>query len=130
MTRMLLRSQAMHNSITFAIAWLSCGILAAIPAFATDSNRHLVHIEGHGTPTIVLVGGLGDTLEVWQSVQTRIAARCTRTFAYNRAGYNGSAPANGPRDAEAIVSELRSELQRRGIRPPYVLVGHSLGGLY
>ena len=99
-------------------------------ALATEDDRHLVHLEGHGTPTVVLVGGLGDTLDVWKSVQPAIAARCTRTFAYNRAGYDGSSPASGSRDAEAIVAELRAELRRRAIHPPYVLVGHSLGGLY
>jgi pimeloyl-ACP methyl ester carboxylesterase len=50
--------------------------------------------------------------------------------AYNRAGYPGSDPANGPRDSATIVAELRAELKRRNINPPYVLVGHSLGGLY
>src|SRR4030095_6017217 len=55
---------------------------------------------------------------------------CTRTIAYSRAGYPGSDDASGARDAATIVSELRAELKRRGILPPYILVGHSLGGLY
>jgi pimeloyl-ACP methyl ester carboxylesterase len=59
-----------------------------------------------------------------------MAANCARTFAYTRAGYDGSSPASGPRDAATIVAELRAELQRRLIPPPYVVVGHSLGGLY
>lgn len=62
--------------------------------------------------------------------QPRIAAGCTRTLAYNRAGYQGSDPAAGPRDSATIVAELRAELKRRNIDPPYILVGHSLGGLY
>lgn len=106
-------------------ALLACSFCAA-----ADNERHRVRIEGRGVPTVVLSGGLGDTLDVWNDVQPAIAAHCVRTFAYNRAGYEGSSPAGGPRDAEAIVSELRSELLKRGIRPPYVLVGHSLGGLY
>lgn len=91
--------------------------------------RHKVHIEGNGTPTVVLEAGLGDTLDVWTDVQPLIA-RCTRTIAYTRAGYLGSDAVSGPRDATTIVAELRSELKRRGVQPPYVLVGHSLGGLY
>jgi pimeloyl-ACP methyl ester carboxylesterase len=59
-----------------------------------------------------------------------IADHCTRTVAYSRAGYPGSDTAGGARDAATIVSELREELKRRGVLPPYVLVGHSLGGLY
>jgi len=98
---------------------------------STEDVAHLqVRIEGHGPRTVVLTAGLGDTLDVWSNVQPLIATHCTRTIAYTRAGYPGSDPASGARDAASIVSELRSELKRRGIAPPYVLVGHSLGGLY
>ena len=79
---------------------------------------------------MILEAGLGDTLEVWKDVQPFIAANCTRTLAYNRAGYLGSEPAAGRRDSATIVAELREELKNHGIKPPYVLVGHSLGGLY
>jgi len=78
----------------------------------------------------VLEAGVGDTLDVWKNIQPEIAAGCARTVSYNRAGYDGSDPALGPRDAATIVGELRSELRRRNLLPPYVLVGHSLGGLY
>lgn len=100
---------------------------AAIPA---DQLNHRIRIEGRGPRTVILESGLGDTLDVWTAVQPQIAAGCSRTVAYNRAGYDGSDPALGPRDAATIVGELRAELQRRHIAPPYVLVGHSLGGLY
>jgi pimeloyl-ACP methyl ester carboxylesterase len=97
---------------------------------AGDESHHQIHIEGSGARTVILESGLGDTLEVWKDIQPRIAAHCTRTLSYTRAGYLGSDPANGPRDSESIVRELRAELDRRNIQPPYVLVGHSLGGLY
>lgn len=92
--------------------------------------HHMVKLEGHGPRTVIFEAGLGDTLDVWKDVQPLIAAGCTRTLAYNRAGYVGSDPAAGPRDSETIIAELRAELKRRNINPPYVLVGHSLGGLY
>lgn len=92
--------------------------------------HHIVRLEGHGQRTVILEAGLGDTMDVWKDVQPRIAAGCTRTLAYNRAGYAGSDVAEGPRDSATIVAELRAELKRRNIDPPYVLVGHSLGGLY
>jgi pimeloyl-ACP methyl ester carboxylesterase len=92
--------------------------------------HHVVRLEGNGSRTVILEAGLGDTMDVWKDVQPRIAAGCTRTLAYNRAGYQGSDPAVGPRDSATIVAELRAELKRRNIDPPYVLVGHSLGGLY
>ncbi len=92
--------------------------------------HHVVRLEGHGPRTVILESGLGDTMDVWKDIQPRIAEGCTLTVAYNRAGYVGSDPALGPRDSETIVAELRAELKRRNIHPPYVLVGHSLGGLY
>jgi pimeloyl-ACP methyl ester carboxylesterase len=106
-----------------------CGIYAATGA-STESPHHRAHIEGEGPRTIVLESGFGDTLDVWQTIQPRVAANCARTFSYNRAGYADSDPAGGVRDAATIVGELRDELQRRNLSPPYVLVGHSLGGLY
>jgi pimeloyl-ACP methyl ester carboxylesterase len=109
---------------------LLCLMSAAVMATTDVELHHVVRLEGHGTRTVILEAGLGDTMEVWKDVQTRIAAGCTRTLAYNRAGYVGSDPAVGPRDSETIVAELRAELKRRNINPPYVLVGHSLGGLY
>lgn len=91
---------------------------------------HRVHTEGNGRPVIIFENGLGDTFEVWNAVQPTLADACGLTVAYNRAGYAGSGAAPGPRDAESVVDELREELKRQKLKPPYVLVGHSLGGLY
>jgi len=113
-----------------AVLLVLASVTSIVSAAPGDMARHQVRIEGHGARTVVLEAGLGDTLDTWTNVQTQIAASCTRTIAYSRAGYPGSDPAGGPRDAATIVSELRAELKRRGIQPPYVLVGHSLGGLY
>ncbi|WP_286672160.1 alpha/beta fold hydrolase [Methylocystis iwaonis] len=54
----------------------------------------------------------------------------TTVFAYNRPGIGASAPATTPRDGVTVVEELRATLRAKGIAPPYVLVGHSIGGLY
>jgi pimeloyl-ACP methyl ester carboxylesterase len=105
------------------------GIAAATPADSLQNVHHKVRLEGHGPLTVVFEAGLGDTLDVWDGVQAQLAG-CARTVAYNRAGYVGSDPATGPRDSATIVAELRGELHSRNIQPPYVLVGHSLGGLY
>jgi len=121
------------NSLTplRAVLLLVLGSVAStVSASSGEHARHKVRIDGRGPLTVVLEAGLGDTLDVWTDVQPLIAAHCTRTIAYTRAGYPGSDPASGPRDAATIVSELRWELKRRGILPPYVLVGHSLGGLH
>jgi pimeloyl-ACP methyl ester carboxylesterase len=105
-------------------------VCASTVAASADVPHHRVHIEGAGPRTIVLESGFGDTLDIWQTIQPRVAANCARTFSYNRAGYLDSDPAVAARDAASIVGELRDELQRRNLDPPYVLVGHSLGGLY
>jgi pimeloyl-ACP methyl ester carboxylesterase len=110
----------------WSLSLFATGALA-IPA---DSLHHRVKLEGKGTRTVILESGLGDTLDIWKTVQPLIAAGCARTLAYNRAGYLGSDNSNAPRDAQTIVAELRTELARQKIKPPYVLVGHSLGGLY
>jgi pimeloyl-ACP methyl ester carboxylesterase len=89
-----------------------------------------VKLEGKGAHTVILEAGLGDTLDVWKTVQPLIAAKCARTLSYNRAGYLGSDNSDEPRDSATIVAELRAELKSQNLKPPYVLVGHSLGGLY
>jgi pimeloyl-ACP methyl ester carboxylesterase len=122
-----LQFQPLHWLQTLAIA---VGCLALCAFDSTDVPHMQMRIAGHGARTVVLAAGLGDTLDIWNTVQPLITEHCTRTIAYSRAGYPGSDVASRVRDAETIVGELRAELKRRGIQPPYVLVGHSLGGLY
>ena len=111
------------------IGMMFLGTFAAAGEIA-DTPHHRVRIEGSGPRTIILESGFGDTLDIWQAIQPQVAANCARTFSYNRAGYIDSDPPGEARDAATIVAELRDELQRQNLGPPYVLVGHSLGGLY
>jgi pimeloyl-ACP methyl ester carboxylesterase len=114
-----------------ALAILSLSAVLTTAAASNESLSHQTKILGEGSRTVILESGLGDTLDVWKDIQPRIAEHCARTIAYTRAGYIGSDPAeDGPRDSATIVAELRAELAKRNIAPPYVLVGHSLGGLY
>ncbi len=116
-------------ALTVSLCCVSTVALAA-SVVAGNVSHHQIHIVGSGARTVILESGLGDTLDIWKDIQPRIAAHCTRTVSYTRAGYLGSDPATGPRDSATIVNALRAELDRRNIRPPYILVGHSLGGLY
>lgn len=86
-------------------------------------------IAGQGTPPVVFENGLGGTLDWWAKVAPE-AAKFDTVFAYNRPGYGHSDRASTPRDGDHIVDELRNVLHEEHIAPPYVLVGHSLGGLY
>jgi pimeloyl-ACP methyl ester carboxylesterase len=118
------------NRIPAATAVVAALAFAPARAAIDEPPRHHVRIEGAGPRTVVLEAGFGDTLDIWQTIQARVANHCARTFSYNRAGYADSDPPAADRDAASIVTELREELQRRNLPPPYVLVGHSLGGLY
>lgn len=81
------------------------------------------------TATVVFENGSRATIEGWGKVLDAVSPDAT-IFAYNRPGYGQSDTAGTPRDGATIVEELRSTLRRKGLAPPYVLVGHSLGGLY
>jgi pimeloyl-ACP methyl ester carboxylesterase len=120
-----------HFAACSALAWTALSTASAQNlVIGGAALHHQVLIEGAGPRTAVFETGFGDTLTVWEAIQPRVADHCMRTFSYTRAGYVGSDPPDAPRDATTIVGELRSELQRHNVAPPYVLVGHSLGGLY
>lgn len=83
----------------------------------------------HDTPPVVFENGLGGRMEWWEKVLPEIS-NDTTTFAYNRPGYGNSDPPATPRDGLHIMDELKALLRDKGMKPPYILVGHSLGGLY
>jgi pimeloyl-ACP methyl ester carboxylesterase len=86
-----------------------------------------IYCVGTGTPTVVLDSGLGDSYLSWKKVQPQIA-RFTRVCSYDRAGLGYSDPSPQPRTSKVIAQELNSLLKAADISPPYVLVGHSMGG--
>jgi pimeloyl-ACP methyl ester carboxylesterase len=83
---------------------------------------------GSGTPTVVLEAGFGGSTNVWSAVQPQLA-RTMRTCAYDRAGLGNSLPIPGVHDAGDEIADLRQLLKRAEVPPPYLLVGHSYGGL-
>lgn len=121
--------------VLIAIPVLLAGLLAGcagLPATETGrlGERRVEYARlGHGSPVVVFETGLGAPMRSWDKVFPEIA-RDTAVFAYHRPGYGRSEPATTPRDGAHIVDELRALLRHRGLAPPYVLVGHSLGGLY
>jgi pimeloyl-ACP methyl ester carboxylesterase len=99
----------------------------------------LVHVDGHqmhlqvrgpdsGGPTVVLEAGMGSFSPNWYWVQQELAPT-VRSVAYDRAGLGWSRRSRRPRDAQTIAVELRDALREAGLDPPYVLAGHSFGGL-
>ncbi len=92
-----------------------------------DGRSIAYHSAGEGEPTVVFEAGLGGGMEAWTAVAAEVADS-NRVFVYDRAGYGDSDAAPGARDGLRLVAELRAALAASGHRPPYVLVGHSLGG--
>jgi pimeloyl-ACP methyl ester carboxylesterase len=95
-----------------------------------DLGSHRLHVleKGNGSPTILLEAGLMSTVLSWTELQEQLS-RSYRVVSYDRAGLGWSDLGPMPRTADRIVEELHLMLQRAGIPPPYVLVGHSFGGL-
>jgi pimeloyl-ACP methyl ester carboxylesterase len=118
-----------------AIAVLMVMVLsgcASLPNSAVDKigNRNVEFaMTRHDTLPVVFENGLGGRMEWWEKVLPAIS-NDTTTFAYNRPGYGNSDPVATSRDGLHIVDELRALLRNSGLKPPYILVGHSLGGLY
>lgn len=110
----------------------STGDASAFPAPGRliDIGGYRLHIDcrGKGSPTVVLDAGLGGSSLDWILVQEQLASR-TQVCVYDRAGmgWSESGP-NRPRTPAQIADELQLVLDGAGIKAPYVLVGHSLGG--
>jgi pimeloyl-ACP methyl ester carboxylesterase len=85
-------------------------------------------LAGDGPATVVLVNGSGGPIEGWHKVFEPLSTMA-RVFAYNRAGIGGSSKPRAAQSAAQMVDSLRQALLAAGLAPPYVLVGHSLGGL-
>src|ERR687893_717322 len=102
------------------------------PGEMVNVGAHSLHINcvGRGSPTVILeAANLGMSAD-WVRVQQQLA-QTTRVCAYDRAGLGWSERGPEPRDARQISSELHTLLEgAAGTEGPYVLVGHSYGGLY
>ena len=102
------------------------------PGEMVDVGEHRLHLNcvGQGSPTVVLDAGWGYTSVEWSAwVQPEVAEH-TRVCAYDRAGMGWSEPEPGPPNATQTAEELHALLQEADEEGPYVLVGHSLAGLY
>ena len=84
--------------------------------------------QGQGEPTVLFEAGIGATHLNWRGIQDPIAM-LAHTIAYDRAGLGWSSPCHTPRTPGNVAAELHQMLETAGFQPPYVLVGHSFGGL-
>lgn len=122
---------------------LCCTLLAAAPLSAQTKDigpapgrlvdvggRKLhLHCTGAGAPTVVLEAGASAFAIDWSLVQPEIA-RTNRVCSYDRAGHGWSDPAKAVTTPERVALDLHAALAAAGEKPPYVMVGASMGGIY
>jgi pimeloyl-ACP methyl ester carboxylesterase len=101
------------------------------PGRLYEVNGRVMHLRcaGSGRPTVVLESGLLHDSRDWLLIEP-VVANFTRVCSYDRAGYGWSDYRSGPRDAAAISDELAALLAEGDETPPFILVGHSLGGIF
>ena len=101
------------------------------PGRLLDAGGCRLHLlsAGNGTPTVVLEAGLGGMSSAWAWVQSE-TAKFSHVVSYDRAGLGWSETDTTPKTAMQVAQRLRSLLQSANTTPPYVLVGHSMGGFF
>jgi pimeloyl-ACP methyl ester carboxylesterase len=100
------------------------------PGKLIDIGGYRLHLNctGNKRPTVVLIAGAGDFSFDWSLVQPSIA-QFARVCSYDRAGFGWSDPGPTPRTMKQEAFEVHTLLNAAHIKPPYVLIGHSIGGL-
>ena len=112
-------------------------MLATFPVAVAGQTSQLVDVGGYhldvlragaGTPAVILVAGLGNTFDAWTQIWPS-AAQISSVVAYSRSGLGKSE--SGPQDhtAKSAVVELHALLAKLALKPPYILVGASYGGI-
>jgi pimeloyl-ACP methyl ester carboxylesterase len=100
------------------------------PGRLVDIGPCRLHLnrQGTGQPVVILEAGIAGSSLGWAAVQNRLAA-FTTVCSYDRAGLGWSDACRLPRSAHQLAEELHSLLDRAGLTGPFILVGHSFGGL-
>lgn len=103
----------------------------AMPGQLVDVGPYRLHLECHGSrgPTVILEPGGGGSAASMGLIAPAVA-RDSRVCVYDRAGRGWSDPAVSPPDGAQIATDLHTLLDRAHVPGPYVLAGHSFGGLY
>ncbi|MCG7343874.1 alpha/beta hydrolase [Sporosarcina sp. ACRSL] len=97
-----------------------------------EINGRTIHtiVSGNNDtkPTVILDAGLSCCSIDWYYIQPEIA-KFAHVLSFDRAGYGWSSPSKGTNTSEDVVNDLSLVLEKLAIKPPYILVGHSFGGL-
>ena len=127
------RLRAVFRSLPFLVLFS----LAAADASAVLQTRETIVVDDHRVGyvqrgdgvNVIFESGLGDAVEPWSAVFDDVS-HFAHAFAYDRPGYGNSGRAFSQRDGAHIVIELHELLRATNVKPPYVMVGHSIGGMY
>jgi len=116
-------------AVFIILVFTSCSTVKSVQQ--TNANGKIVEFvkKGNGTPTIVFETGMGPTISTWNSVLDSLSQHAT-IYAYNRPGYGSSNLIDAPRSVVEVAEQLQRNLIKANVPPPYILVGHSAGGLY
>ncbi|MDX8122063.1 alpha/beta hydrolase [Janthinobacterium sp. GMG2] len=108
----------------------STPVTPGIPATAALPDASIAYtLSGQNGLPVVFQSAMGDGKDVWAKVVPEVAKQ-HRVLVYDRPGYGDSQKTTTPRDPCTIAAQQRALLTQAGLKPPYVLVGHGLGGLY
>jgi pimeloyl-ACP methyl ester carboxylesterase len=136
------------SRLRIAAVLVATGLLPAAAAAATSSPApEMIHLPAAATaegrpaeiaeemfgskgPVVAFVSGMGGDRQAWRTVAERLAP-CVRALIYDRPGLGDSSPVpQTPVVANAVADDLAALLKENHLPGPYLLVGHSLGGLY
>lgn len=118
------------SSLALALLAVVAGAAEPVPpGLLVDVGGYRLHIfcQGAGLPAVILDAGLGGSSRDWNRVRSGLGT-ANQLCIYDRAGYGASDAGPRPRTSGQIAAELHTLLERAGVPPPYVLVGHSFGG--
>lgn len=129
--------------LVFLVILVVAGAIYQAAASASDARQYpppgqlyevgdyKLHLDctGEGSPTVILEAGAGSPSLTWFLVQEKVA-EFTRVCSYDRPGYGWSKTASGLLSSDQVADNLHALLEVAGVPGPYVLVGHSVGGVY
>jgi len=128
--------------LVLAAAWASAAVAVEAAARQHGPRGDMVDIGGRrlrlvcegpkaaATPVVWMEAGAFSGAADFAAIQQKLGARGMRSCAYDRAGMGYSDPGPEPRDGDAITADLEALVARSGESGPFILMGHSMAGLY
>jgi pimeloyl-ACP methyl ester carboxylesterase len=111
------------------LSFCGCANLPGTSISELENRTVSYSSEGEGTPVVVLEAGMGVSMSTWAPIFEN-PGEITKVYAYNRPGYGHSSIEEAPSSARILAEQLHQNLEATDHNPPYLLAGHSAGGLY